>query len=69
MNNNESPWKVIFYEDENMEGIIDSEHYFDEPSTEDVESMMKTLESKYAQLYYDVYDTDEYDELICEYNL
>jgi hypothetical protein len=66
---NKSPWKVIFYENESAEGIIDSEHYFDEPTTEGVESLMKELNSPYAQMYYDKYDSEEYDELVCEYTL
>lgn len=66
---NKSPWKVIFYENQNAEGIIDSEHYFDEPSVEGVESLMKELNSTYAQLYYDKYDSEEYDELVCEYTI
>ena len=63
------PWKVIFYKNNNAQGIIDSEHYYEEPQKEDVESLMKDFNSPYAQLYYDKYDCEEYDELVCEYTL
>lgn len=66
---NKTPYKVIFYENTNAKGIIDSEHYFEEPSLDDIESLMKELNSPYAQMYFDKYDSEEYDELLCEITL
>lgn len=69
METNKLQYKVIFYENDDASGIIDAEHYWFQPTEQEVERMMAELNCKYAQLYYDKYDSSEYDELVCEFVL
>lgn len=60
-------YQVIYYENDKPSGIIETEHYYDEPTEQVVRKMMVELNSSFSQVYYDKYDTEEYDELVCEY--
>lgn len=60
---------VLFYENDKPAGILESRYYADEPSDNDVENVMKEVSSSFAQVYYDKYESEEYDELISEHSL
>lgn len=68
MNEEKLLYQVIYYENDEPSGIIETEHYYDEPTEEVVRKMMVELNSSFSQVYYDKYDTEEYDELVCEYS-
>ncbi len=57
-------YQVIFYDNENS--IIDSEYYDNIPTTEDVDYLGKKMMYYKAQVYYDKYETNDYDIIICE---
>lgn len=58
---------ILLYENDTPKGIIDSRYYMEEPTEDEVQNLMVELKSPFCQVYYDKYDTEEYDELICEY--
>lgn len=66
------PYQVVYYTDYNFETeekgpIIDFDYFDEEPEDAHLETYnMPAMGSKYAEVYYDKYDSGEYDELVYE---
>lgn len=57
-------YQVVYFTQENGQ-IIEFEYFNEEPNDANLETYnMPAMKSKYAEVYYDKYDTGEYDELV-----
>jgi hypothetical protein len=59
-------FQAIFLDTERS--VIDSEYYEKQPTDSEVLELASKLNSPIIQIYYDRYENENYDELICEYN-
>lgn len=57
-------FQVMFYTNEDDGIHIDSEYYYEYPSDSTIKSLAISLNSKYAELYYDRYKDESYMELL-----
>lgn len=65
-------YQAIFYESRGdgicLGDIIDTEYFEGDPSDKAIENLAISLGSKYVQVYCDVHNNDEYDDLDLEYD-